>query len=54
MQFTVLGRGVKETRLRAVVLNADGTVKRDLGTIAYGSRNVFKQLFWIVRKWLRF
>jgi hypothetical protein len=53
MQFTVLGRGVKEARLRAVVLNADGTVKRDLGTIAYGSRNVFKRILWSIGKWLR-
>jgi hypothetical protein len=35
---------VREVRIEAVVLNADGTVKRNLGTVAYYHRNPLRRL----------
>lgn len=42
--------GVRQARIRAVVLNADGTVKQDLGTVAYWHKNPLRRIWWRVSK----
>ncbi len=37
---------LSELGLQAVILNADGTVKKDLGTVAYYNRSKWKTLKW--------
>jgi hypothetical protein len=54
-----LGAGVKRATLRAVVLNRDGTVKRDLGVVAFGSTEsrfarIWRRAKQEIRAWLRF
>jgi len=43
--------GARETRIRAVVTRADGTVE-DLGIIAYWHKNPLKRLAWRLKRWL--
>ena len=43
---------VKEMALSAVIIRADGTVE-DLGTVSYWHKNIFKQILWKVKQWLR-
>jgi hypothetical protein len=43
----------KSAQISAVVLNADGTVKRDLGVVAYWHRNPFKRWAWAIRAWIK-
>lgn len=40
---------VQRMTLSAVVLNADGTVKKNLGEIAYHDKSKWKTFFWYVR-----
>lgn len=51
-----LQEGVKSLEISAVVFNADGTVKKDLGVIHYRHRNPLKTWWWKVKrgvkKWL--
>lgn len=43
----------KEIEIQAVIIRADGT-KKDLGTIDYYNRNIFKLFLWKVKKWLHY
>jgi hypothetical protein len=47
------GRGVAQTSISAKVLRADGSVKQDLGVIAYWHKNPLKRAMWRIRQWLR-
>lgn len=54
MKQTTFGRSpFKSAEISAVVLNADGTIKRDLGTIAYWHANPLKRWAWAVRQWIK-
>lgn len=46
----ITGRKAKESRLRAVVIRADGT-REDLGTISYYHRNPLRR--WGFKLWRR-
>jgi len=43
----------KEIEITAVIIRADGT-RKDLGTIDYWNRNIFKLFLWKVKKWLHY
>lgn len=55
--FASTKMGVKQSELRAVILNKDGTVKQDLGVIAYYHRNPLMRMWWNIKrgvsKWLQ-
>ena len=44
----------KSAQISAVVLNADGTVKKNLGVVCYWHKNPFKRLSWGVKQLLKF
>lgn len=41
---------MQSAQIEAVVLNADGTVKRNLGVISYWHRNPLKRLAWAIKQ----
>ncbi len=41
---------IKSASIKAVILNADGSVKKDLGTVSYWHRNPLKRLWWAIRQ----
>lgn len=45
--------GIKQAQLKAVVLRADGTVKEDLGVVAFYSNNIFKQAAWNIKQFFK-
>jgi len=47
------GRAVQQASISAVVLRADGSVKRDLGVVGYWHKNPLKRLAWKVKQWVR-
>ena len=48
------GRGpMQSAQISAVVFNADGTVKHDLGVISYWHRNPLKRWAFAVRQWIK-
>jgi hypothetical protein len=49
---TVKGGNAKQSSISAKVLRADGTVKRDVGMIAFYHRNPV--INWAVNKWISF
>jgi hypothetical protein len=50
MNPTTAQAPIKSASIKAVVLNADGTVKKDLGTVSYWHRNPLKRLLWMIRQ----
>lgn len=47
------GRGVARVVISAKVLNADGSLKKDLGDVSVWDKNPLKRLLWRVKRWLR-
>jgi hypothetical protein len=43
----------REIEIQAVIIRADGT-RKDLGTIDYWNKNIFKLILWKIKKWLHF
>lgn len=41
--------GVKKQTMEAKILNADGTVKEDLGVVSFWHENAFRRFTWSVR-----
>jgi len=51
-----LPAGAKEVKIEAIVLNADGSVKQNLGVVAYWHKNPLRRVWWHltrrVKSWL--
>ena len=43
---------IKQVEFIATVTRADGSTE-ELGTISYWNKNIFKQLLWKIKQWLR-
>jgi hypothetical protein len=45
------GRAVQQASISAVVLRADGSVKKDLGVVGYWHKNPLRRLAWKIKTW---